>query len=354
MPRKAKGPYLYRFEKERTFFIRDGKTTKRTGCSFEEAQLAEEKLAAYIAEKWKPDTSEHRQNHLTLATVLDVYQTEHLPKRPTPHRQRELLAQVERLNAFWGNLTVSAIKGDTCRAYAKQSSTDSMARHDLEIMRAAVNHYKREHGLDVIPAFTLPQKGQPRSGHMTRQMAAKLVHAARRAGNAHLARYILIGLYTGTRSGAILSMQWLPNTTGGWFDLDRALMYRAPDGERATRKRKPPCPIPDRLLAHLKRWKGCDSAYPVTLSGSKSVIRHVINWRGDPVKNIKRAWNTAREDAKLPKWVIPHILRHTAITWSMQAGKNVNVVSEFYGVSVKVLETTYWHHHADYQKEMRR
>lgn len=347
MPRKSQGPRLYFYEKEGTWLIRDGKATKRTGCSLEEDQLAEEKLAAYIAEKWKPDTSEHRQSHLTLATVIDVYQTEHLPKRPNEHRQRELLAQCERLNAFWGNLTVSAIKGDTCRAYAKQASTDSMARHDLEILRASVNHYKREHGLDVIPAFTLPQKGKPRSVHLTRSMAARLVHAARRAGNHHLARYILIGLYTGTRSSAILSMQWLPNTTGGWFDLERGVMHRRAEDERETRKRKPPAVIPDRLLFHLKRWRRMDST-------RNAVIKHVIHWLGEPVKNIKRAWDSARTKAKLPKWVIPHILRHTAITWSMQAGKNVNVVSEFYGVSVKVLETTYWHHHPDYQKEMRR
>ena len=37
--------------------------------------------------------------------------------------------------------------------------------------------------------------------------------------NRHLARFILIGLYTGTRHDAILKLQWLPSTSGGWFDL---------------------------------------------------------------------------------------------------------------------------------------
>lgn len=219
--------------------------------------------------------------------------------------------------------------------------------------------YEKEHGLDFVPIFSLPEKGRPRSGHLTRSMAAKLLWAAwrlkevqrdnvttRQVGQ-HIARYILIGLYTGTRSSAIVGMRWAPNTTGGWFDLERGVMHRKPDGEAETRKRKPPAVIPDRLLAHLKRWKRLDSA-------NGGVAQHVIRFNGNPVRNVIKGWHSARTKAKLPKWVIPHILRHTAITWSMQAGKNVNVVSEFYGVSVKVLETTYWHHHADYQKEMRR
>lgn len=358
MPRKSKGPRLYWYEAEQTWLIRDGGTSKRTGCARGEIEDAERKLAAYIAAKWKPDTSEHRQDHLSLATVIDVYQTVQLPKRPTRHRQRELLAQCARLNAWWGDKTVSTIRGDACRTYAAQSSTPTMARHDLEILRAAVNHYKREFGLDVVPSFTLPEKPQAREGHMTRSMAAKLVLAAWRLRQAspwgttkrmtgrHLARFILIGLYTGTRSGAILDMQWLPNTTGGWFDLDRGVMHRAAEGARKTRKRKPPAVIPNKLLAHLKRWRRLDSIAGAT-------IKHVVHWNGEAVSNIHNAWGTARTVAGLPQWVIPHILRHTAITWSMQAGKNVNVVSDFYGVSVKVLETTYWHHSPLYQKEMR-
>ncbi|MBL4893067.1 MAG: hypothetical protein JKX91_14850 [Rhizobiaceae bacterium] len=54
-----------------------------------------------------------------------------------------------------------------------------MARHDLEVLRAAVGHYAKEFGLDYTPKFTLPEKGTPRENHMTRDQAAKLLRAAR-------------------------------------------------------------------------------------------------------------------------------------------------------------------------------
>ncbi len=37
---------------------------------------------------------------------------------------------------------------------------------------------------------------------------------------------VLIGLYTGTRPGAILSLHWEPNRAGGWIDLDAGIIHR--------------------------------------------------------------------------------------------------------------------------------
>ena len=71
----------------------------------------------------------------------------------------------------------------------------------------------------------------------------------------HVARFILIGLYTGTRHEANLSMRWGVNSKSGWFDLDRGVMYRRGEGEADTNKRRVPAPIPDNLLPHLKRWR---------------------------------------------------------------------------------------------------
>jgi len=66
-----------------------------------------------------------------------AYAEMHIPTRPTPHRRRELAAQCGRLMEFLGDKPVSAINGPLCRAYTAQSSTQSMARHDLEIARPA-------------------------------------------------------------------------------------------------------------------------------------------------------------------------------------------------------------------------
>jgi integrase len=343
MPRPPKGPRLYLHAGK--WIIRDGNVTRRTGLGADQAAAAEQKLAEYIAGKWRPVVDQ--AGNPKIRDVVMTYAEHQIPHRPNGHRKRELAAQCARLVSALGDHRVSDINGALCRYYAEQSSTPSMARHDLEIARAAVNHWRREHGLAVMPAFTLPAKGKPRSGHLSRFQAAALLWHAHRAGLHHLARYILIGLYTGTRSGAILSMSWLPSAGGGWFDLDRGVMYRAAEGERVTRKRKPPAVIPNRLAAHLRRWKEQDTA-------AGAILPNVIHWRGRPVSSVKRAWDTATTQAGLPDWVIPHILRHTAITWSVQSGKRLATVSEFFGVTLRELERTYWHHSPEYQEEMRR
>jgi hypothetical protein len=80
-----------------------------------------------------------------------------------------------------------------------------------------------------------------------------------------LPRFILIGLYTGTRHEAKLSMLWGVNSKGGWFDLDRGVLYRRGEGEADSNKRRVPAPIPDRLLPHLKRWCRMTIIGPVEL-----------------------------------------------------------------------------------------
>src|SRR5690606_27519845 len=88
----------------------------------------------------------------------------------------------------------------------------------------------------------------------------------------HLARLILIGIYTGTRPGAIQSLQWLRNTSGGYVDLDREVIFRRADGERvAHNKRKPPVKIAPSLAAHLRRWKRLDG-----WEDGKTGLRHVV------------------------------------------------------------------------------
>lgn len=344
MPRRARGPYLYFRSKTKTYVIRDKQKELATGCGLEQVAEAERQLGEYIASKWKPEIK--RNSSADCTSILMTYVDHRLPQIPTKHRQNELISQVERLVGFWGNRPIRDVIGSTCREYAKKSTTDSMARHDLEIFRAATNHYKREYGLETVPTFTMPAKGLPRPDYMTRSQAARLLLEAHRRGAKHLVRFLLIGYHTGTRSGAIFNLQWFPNTVGGYVDFERNLLYRAPPGQgNSGNKRKPPMRIPEKLLPWLKLWHEQDTADGAT-------IRPIVHYKGRQVKTVKGAFKKAREGAKLPEWVIPHIIRHSAVTWDMQSGKNINDTAQKYGMTVKVLEQTYWHHSPDYQKNV--
>jgi integrase len=213
-----------------------------------------------------------------------------------------------------------------------------MARRQLETLRAAVNYFHREYGLDPLPAFSMPLKSPSRSRWLTRDEAAMLLRVTR--GMPHLRRFMLVALYTGTRSGAVLKLSWLPNTTTGFLDLERKVLYRAGSSQRHTKKRQPPVAIPDRLLAHLKRWKRMDGN-----------IRHVIHWNGASVQSIKKAFRSAKRSANLSEDVTPHVLRHTAATWLMQAGVETWQAAGFLGMTAEMLERVYGHHSPIYQKQ---
>ena len=151
----------------------------------------------------------------------------------------------------------------------------------------------------------------------------------------HVARFILIGLYTGTRHEANLNMRWGVNSKGGWFDLERGVMYRRGEGEADSNKRRVPAPIPDRLLPHLKRWR-------------RMTIVGPVEYAGRLIAKERKGWHRARELAGLGEDVTPHVLKHTCITWLLQNGVPIRQVAGFVGTSEKIIETTYGHHSPDH------
>ena len=336
MPRHAEPPRLY-LRKDRqgkAWIIRDEGKDRRTGCAEGERERAEKRLAEYLAEKHAARPARGgKSDTVSLAEVMRVYVMEHAPTVADP----QLVARhIEALIPFWGGKMVSSIKGASCRAYAKDR-TPAMARRSLETLRAAVNYFHREYGLDPVPAFTMPQKPPMRERWLTRDEAARLLWQARRTP--HLARFIIVALYTGTRSGAVLGLSWMPSTRGGWVDVDSGVLYRAATGSRETKKRKPPVRMPARLIAHARRWKRLD--------GNQ---RHVIHWNGSSVQSVKKAFRAAKRAAKLGEDVSPHTLRHTCATWLMQAGVEIWQAAGFLGMTAEMLERVYGHHSANYQK----
>jgi len=309
MSRRPKGPRLHIKRGSGTrkshWIIKDGEKRISTGCSADDAEGARDALARYLASTHTPPAGEEP----LIAEVIAIYRRE------------------------------------VCRTYVKwrcgMGVSQTTARHDLKILRAAVRHYHKEYGLKTLPVVTLPPKEEARVRWLTRQEAAQLLRAAK---TPHLRRFILIGLYTGTRSQAMLGLSWIPSTDSGWIDLDSGVLYRRGDDQRRTNKKQTPAAIPDRLMAHLRRWHRMDAELG---------IRHVVHYQGTKVRKLRRSWATARDAAGLGDDVIPHTLRHTAATWLMQRAVDMWVAAGYLGMSVKMLEEVYGHHHPDFQKSIR-
>ena len=333
MPRKSKGARLYQRPKGRGagfWIIRDGGQFLSTGTR--DRRKAESALAQYIAQRDRP-TSPRGADQVTVAEVLDIYATERAPHVKDPARIGDC---IRALVPILGPLPLASVTGEVCRRYAKaRDRAPGTVRKELGTLAAAINHAHVEGYITSAPRVRLPAKPAPRDRWLTRDQVAKLIRGAYRSPRGkHLSRFILVALYTGTRSDAILRMRFMPNTEGGWVDTERGVMHRRGVGETETKKRTPPIPIPRPLLAHLRRWE-------------RHGARYVVEVDGQRVASVKTAWKRALAESGIDHCT-RHDLRHTAVTWAMQRGADKWAAAGFFGLSLDMLERVYGHHHPEH------
>jgi hypothetical protein len=254
--------------------------------------------------------------------VLNIYLADKTPRHSDPSITK---ARVMILAEFWGDKTLADVNGTTCRAYvahriaqprraAKPEVTGNPARmvtaagarRELEDLRSAINYHRTEGLCSEVVGVHLPDKNAPHEDWLTRSEAARLIYAAWRARQKmgegitdrfvgrHLARFILVGLYTGTRHAAICAAAFNPAIGRGHINLDSGVFYRHRQGSRQTKKRQTPARLPERLLVHLRRWKRLGSA------------RHaVVEWNGKPVVSVRKSFAAAARTAAIDRHVTP-------------------------------------------------
>jgi integrase len=314
------------------------------------------------AARGRPDFGEGHPSQILIADALSEYGEKHAP---TTRRPDLIGGAISKLIDFFGARTVAAATRATCIEYVqwRVRQTDariykskrsrlikpSTARRELVVLGAALRWCWKEGKIDRPIPIWLPAQAGPRERHLTRSEAAALLagalgwdrHGVRHHAkiNRHLARFILIALYTGTRHDAILRLQWIRNTASGWIDLASGVLYRRAAGSVDSIKRRPPVPIPPRLLPHLRRWRGLTR-------------RYVIEYAGHPIRSQeRRAWRTARELAGLGADVTPHVLRHTCATMLLQLGVSVYDVAGVLGTTEDIIRRTYGHHAHDHLRQ---
>ena len=216
----------------------------------------------------------------------------------------------------------------------------STLRRELTTLRAVLNwsvakrHLRREDYVQISLPAAVTEK--PRGFLDEREEAVLWGHAV-----AHLddqdpkmqatARFVLLGLGTGARSGALRALTWdRVDLRGGIID------FRVP-GERLTRKRKVATPINGRLRPvlermHMERPAGDDHRKLVCFLSDTDVDRVATRF-------MRRAMGTPDMTA--------HWLRHTFITLSLRAGVSVWDAAGLVGTSPVMVEKVYGHHASD-------
>jgi integrase len=358
MPRKSKGPRLeLKKYKDRLpkWVIRDGQQTLGTGCDECDSEGAERKLGEYIVKKHDPAKALDRNNpnQTKIADVLSL-EMQHIAKADIPvSRKKQLINICQNMGNWFGDRVVGDLNGELQERYAIERVYQTAAWCDLKILAAAINRFlkKKVGGVQTRFSPVLPDAPEPRERWLTRDEAAQLIRTAWRLKretvvrgrrfslytSRHIARFILVGLYTGSRASDISGAAIIPTIGRGYADLDRGIFRRRPDNKKETSKRQPKIPIPPRLLAHMRRWQRL------------GISKHsVIEYNGRPIHRLRKGWDTvveksglATDDRKMK--VVRHTLRHTAISWYLANGVDIETVSMYCGVSPATIRKVYRH-----------
>jgi integrase len=360
MSRQSKGAHLWlRPERDRgdkgveraAWVIKDDGRQIATGCG--ERREAEAALGEYITSKHQPVRRERDISEIQIADVLNIYAADVAPRQARPEKCGE---RILRLIDFFGEKNLSEVTGSTCRAYAEWRGSNGGARRDLQDFQAAINHHAKEGLHRALVRVALPPKGHARQRWLTRSELAKLLWTCWRAREVqegkptdkrplrHLVRALLIGVYTGSRPGAVLNASWSQGDGLSWVDTANCVFHRHADGEAQTTKRQPTVRLSPRLLAHLRRWERLDAALakPPT---------YVVTFRGAQVASVKTALHTACKLAGIDPATM-YTLRHTTASWEVAKGRPTRMVADFLGTSEQMILNHYGHLAPDYQIEI--
>ena len=307
MPRPAKDPYLKRLDGRRKWYIIDGPKRTSTGCEDEGA--AKQVLADYLEIKNEPAPD---------ALVKDLL-TRRLKSLEGKARHAVVETLIPRLKKHFGALRPEQISETNVNAYLESIAATSQGHTDLEELRAALPKAHK----DKVP---MPARGEPRADFLTPDQQSALIEAT---DTYHVRLFILIALNTGARRGAILDLTWervAPD--GSWVD------FRNPE-MRQTKKRRGVVPCSTPLRAALNDAR------------QLAVSPYVIEWAGQKIGRINKAFNRAAERAGLVRdgkvWCTPHVLKHTAISNLFTAGWRPHDVADFTMTTEKVVKRVYRH-----------
>lgn len=270
------------------------------------------------------DTTTIPINKYGVVEALDRYYDEHGRHTTDPKR---IHYAIDALKPFWSNDTIHDITPNRVRQYGSfRNVSNGTLRRELGTLRSAIRHAWKERRIPEDIYIPLPPKPEVQEKWLTDEEFARLLTACKHQPELWL--YCLIRRYTGQRSVAVLSLTWSS------IDLGRRVIHWG-SGKGAKRRAKIQKIISQQL------YEALDSFY-----GKRN--EKVISYTPESIKTVfYRAADRANITGASPSW-----LRHTCITRLLQNGATIEQVSEYVGLSVQMIQRTYWHHSPDHQKNL--
>jgi integrase len=281
--RQHRSPMLYLEWREQ------GKPERRsTGCR--ELEPAKQRARELILEH--AQIVDAKPEDVPLVAMIERYYLRHgktLASKDTAKRGLALWGEY-----FPATDTVASLSTTRQREFltwlVDRGLSKAYARRILGVGKAALNRAWHDNEIRQVPFVRLPAIG---AGYPYYADFEQLVGFLNAPMPAHLFTYCMIRLNTGCRGDAARDLRPFQ------VDWRRGLVDLNPPGREQTKKFRPIVPLTDFLRAYLASLPPADC---------------YVNWHGHQVASIRTTWRQVRDDAKLPAWFAPRVLRHTVGT----------------------------------------
>lgn len=251
----------------------------------------------------------------TIQDIWDAY-------RADREKDGKLIANFDNdwkaLSPRFATLEVDAITADICRDYAeerfKAKKSPSTIWTELTRLRSCINWAQKRRIITLAPYVWVPSKPEGRKTVMTEEEVIKLIDACKMP---HVRLFVILAITTGGRSGALCQLLWTHvDFEAGTVDL-RSTEIVNPLRKRTHKGRAVVAMTAEARAALLEAKAG-------------AITDYVIEWNGEPVKKIRKAFMAAVSRAGLTG-VTPHVLRHTVATWLDEDDIPIERISKLLG-----------------------
>lgn len=227
----------------------------------------------------------------------------------------------------WGKLRLSEIKPQDVASWLGEKAADGYKPATVEKMRVVFSRsFELAIRWNMPGATTNPVRGVPRPRYdnkrqrfLSAEEAGRLRKAVEASSNPQLRHIVGLLLLTGARVSELLHAEWRD------VHLDRRA-WLIPTTKTGVARHVPLSQAAIDIIERLPRFDGCPYILP-----NPDTLK--------PYVSIKRAWQTARREARLGDLHI-HDLRHSAASFMINAGIDLYAVGKVLG-------------HADHKSTMR-
>ncbi|MBA9034310.1 hypothetical protein [Rhizobium leguminosarum] len=242
---------------------------------------------------------------------------------------------------------------------------DKASTRYLEDLRSAITVAVRKRMLKYAVPVPLLAKYPSRSSTFTKEEVSRLIdHAASKRGIgwidgkpvkdlpiwAHLARFMIMAIYTGSRKSKITRASFNDEPDRPWIEIRkiqnsktgkqewRGFFHRLGKAEiQYDNKRAPGIEIPLVLVRHLIEWKQQGIVYPCAFPYGSS-------GQEQPGEIARAMRKCIREVFGRDTKKVIHTFRHTAATWLVGRPElPMAAIASYLGMSIEVLMRTYNH-----------